>query len=342
LRAPCVVLPSLHSHLLHLPPPTPPPLPPPPLSLLRGPNGEINDYAAKVGWSGLVSSYYLTRWTSLFDVTLSALALGTAPDLDAWGREILAWEQRWSVDPTMFPTTPSGTPPLSTTGAMLAKYGGKDPVGEGYTVSPGFDTVERAPGPSIWGKIPGSDGMVAVGDDCPWIQRGDGSSIAACEASCDADDSCNAVNFNPSITDCELRQCSNPSNPSLSGEAGWAVYTNTAKGKAQVITHAWHTDVAVLTYLCDLTPACQGFTSAGKLTTNATVMVAAPGVTTYAKKGAGGGGGMEVGRRKKAPLPRGVGEGGGMWPRGKGKNGLPLPPLSPAKRIRAAKKASKL
>ena len=123
--------------------------------------------------------------------------------------------------------------------------------------------------------------MVAVGDDCPWIQKGDGSSLAACEASCDANDQCNAVNFSPSITDCELRLCSNPSNPSLSGyPGGWAVYTNTAKGKAQVITHAWHTDVAVLTYLCDLKPACAGFTSAGKLTTNATGGVATPGVTT--------------------------------------------------------------
>lgn len=332
--------PSSHPPSLH-----PPQLTFPPTHPSRGPNGEINDYAAKVGWSGLVSSYYLTRWTSLVEVTLSALALGTAPDLDAWGREILAWEQRWSVDPTMFPTTPSGTPPLSSTGAMLAKYGSKDPVGEGYTVSVGFDTVERPPGPPIWGKVPGSDNMVAVGADCPWVVKGDGTSIATCEASCDANDSCNAVNFNPSINDCELRQCSNPSNPGLSGEDGWSVYSNTAQGKAQVITHAWHTDVAVLTYLCDLTPACQGFTSAGKLTTNATVVVAAPGVTTYAKKSSGGGvGGVAQVVRTAKNTPRGgedKGGGGKVGGRGKGKNGLPLPPLSLAKRMKA-KRANKV
>lgn len=33
---------------------------------LWGPNGEINDYASKV-WSGLVSSYYLPRWTAFAD-----------------------------------------------------------------------------------------------------------------------------------------------------------------------------------------------------------------------------------------------------------------------------------
>lgn len=35
---------------------------------LWGPTGEINDYASKV-WSGLVSSYYLPRWTTFIDYT---------------------------------------------------------------------------------------------------------------------------------------------------------------------------------------------------------------------------------------------------------------------------------
>ncbi len=71
-----------------------------------------------------------------------------------------------------------------------------------------------------------------------------------------------------------------------SGFPGWAVWANYNAGPSQVLTNAWHTDPTVLAYLCSLTPACQGFTSMGKVSANATALVPAPGVVTWVRKGA--------------------------------------------------------
>lgn len=43
---------------------------------LWGPNGEIRDYAAKQ-WSGLISGYYIKRWTVFINLLKSSLAAGT-------------------------------------------------------------------------------------------------------------------------------------------------------------------------------------------------------------------------------------------------------------------------
>lgn len=47
---------------------------------------------------------------------------------------------------------------------------------------------------------------------------------------------------------------------------------------------AWHTDLGVLRTLCDIDPACQGFSSLGVLKANVTSSVSAPGTTLYVKK----------------------------------------------------------
>jgi alpha-N-acetylglucosaminidase len=86
------------------------------------PNGEINDYAAKVGWAGLVKDYYGARWTSWTSTLLAAIATNSTPDWNTWAHEELIWEQAWSVNSTMYPTTASGVPPLTTTNVMLSKY----------------------------------------------------------------------------------------------------------------------------------------------------------------------------------------------------------------------------
>jgi len=53
--------------------------------------------------------------------------------------------------------------------------------------------------------------------------------------------------------------------------------------------NAWHTDPSVLSYLCNLTPACSGFNSAGKLTTNSTNLIPTQGSSVFVKIGATGG-----------------------------------------------------
>lgn len=246
---------------------------------LWGPRGEINDYAAKVGWSGLVSDYYLFRWRSHTDYLLDCIANGTSPDWGSWGSAMLLWEQAWGLSSEMYPTTPSGVAPLAQAGAMIEKYLSTSVAT--YTVTPGYD-AHNVPVPASWRMIPGSTDKVAIGDDCPWLVKGDGSSLTACEASCESAPGCNAVNFNAATGDCELRDCVDPLHPQLTGYEGWGVWGNGSPGNSN-IANAWHTDTAVLAYLCNLSPSCAGFNSFGLLVTNATTLAPSPGCTFYAK-----------------------------------------------------------
>ena len=331
---------------------------------LWGPNGEINDYAAKIGWSGLVSSYYLARWQSHTAYTLGCWANATACDWDTWFRDMLQWEQAWSYNTTMYPTTPSGLVPLDNAQSMLERYASAGALAAGYSAHVGYDTTERPLPPPAWGQVPGSTDRAAVGADCPWLKKGNGASLAACEADCNAAASsgCNAVNFNAGTQDCELcvrlrsnpcagglvcsrstcppppsltlspcrRVCQNPANIQLSGGfPGWGVWANAAPGGSQVITESWHRNPEVLAYLCSLTPACQGFTSEGKLTTNATVLHASAGVTSWVKAA------VRSVAVASAPGPGGAQE---KAPQAQGSSRpLPSPPASLAKRMRQKK-----
>ena len=51
---------------------------------------------------------------------------------------------------------------------------------------------------------------------------------------------------------------------------------------------AWHTDIGVLSALCDADPECLGFNSKGHLKANLTARSSAPGTTLYIKRGTGG------------------------------------------------------
>jgi hypothetical protein len=67
-------------------------------------------------------------------------------------------------------------------------------------------------------------GCVAVGSDCRYLAHGDGSSLDACQASCQGMDGCNVINWSPSISDCVFRVCSNPLAPATSPDPAYAVY----------------------------------------------------------------------------------------------------------------------
>ncbi|KAK0934967.1 hypothetical protein LTR29_013464 [Friedmanniomyces endolithicus] len=62
---------------------------------LWGPTGEISDYASKQ-WAGLISSYYVPRWSLFVEYTLngSTAANGANPALSA---ALLAFEQGWQT-----------------------------------------------------------------------------------------------------------------------------------------------------------------------------------------------------------------------------------------------------
>ena len=65
----------------------------------------------------------------------------------------------------------------------------------------------------------------AVSADCPYLDHGDGSSLAACEASCESEVACNAINFGSSNGDCVLRACADPRHINTTAPyPGYSVY----------------------------------------------------------------------------------------------------------------------
>ena len=127
---------------------------------------------------------------------------------------------------------------------------------------------------------------VAVGPDCPWLSKGDGSSVASCESSCATVSRCNAFNLNLGTGDCELRACIDPTHPGLTDyTVGWAVWGNAA-APGTTLFNAWHTDTSALAYLCELTPACLGFNSVGDLISNVNSTSSAQGTTLWVRKSA--------------------------------------------------------
>jgi hypothetical protein len=64
----------------------------------------------------------------------------------------------------------------------------------------------------------------ATSSDCPYLLHGDGRSLEACQASCLADDKCNAINFNAIIGDCVFRSCLNSTSPITTPGTAYSVY----------------------------------------------------------------------------------------------------------------------
>eukprot|EP00118_Oscarella_pearsei_P005009 m.22289 g.22289 ORF g.22289 m.22289 type:complete len:807 (+) comp28318_c0_seq2:22-2442(+) len=75
---------------------------------LWGPRGNIEDYASKNGWSGLVSDYYKSRWNLFTERLRASVHDGTAMDFDKYESDLLALEQDWSYAVKTFPNEPTG------------------------------------------------------------------------------------------------------------------------------------------------------------------------------------------------------------------------------------------
>ena len=137
-----------------------------------------------------------------------------------------------------------------------------------------------------------------------------------------------------------MRNCEDPATPGLlPGYPGYVVFANPAAAPpSPIITHAWHTDAAVLAFLCELSPSCVGFNSQGKLTTNATVLMPSQGVTFYARSGGQGQSARaEVeaeagGEGARAPQP--------LQARAPTPRPPPPPPLSATQRAAAKRRAA--
>ena len=247
---------------------------------LWGPRGEINDYASKNGWSGLVSTYYAERFRILFDamrVSASTQAPINQAQVDANISAFqLAWGQRTDERP---PTTASGASPVAIAQELLATYATFDAAA--WTALP--DTAVPLPPRGSTFVHVGVPGEAAVGDDCPFVLHGDGASLAACEASCIDNTQCNAINYSPADADCVHRQCSDPLHPQLSPGYGDYSYYGLNETASSLILSAWHLDLGVLGALCGADPGCAAFGSDGKLYSNCST-VASPGRTLYVRK----------------------------------------------------------
>jgi hypothetical protein len=248
---------------------------------LWGPKGEINDYAAKNGWSGLVSSYYAARWSLLFAAMQNSSATGVPIDQAALDAALFSFEVGWGQQTDLRPpTTPSGASPVAIAQQLLATYATVAPAR--WTALPNTD-VAQPPRSKTFVHF-GVPGEAAVSSDCPFTEHGDGSSLANCEASCLASpNSCNALNFSPSTPDCVHRNCADPMHAILTpgyGDYSFYALNQTASGRA---LQAWHTDAGVLSTLCSTDPSCQGFSSAGNVYIDVSNTVAAPGVTLWVR-----------------------------------------------------------
>jgi hypothetical protein len=246
---------------------------------LWGPTGQINDYAAKNGWSGLVGDYYTGRWSILFSFMLSSVLSGQPVDQGALDANVTAFEMAWNNQTDERPpTTPSGADPVALASASLAAFATFN--ASAWRLLPDTD-VTVPPRSRVFLQV-GQPNYAAVSADCPYLDMGDGSSLAACEASCLADGRCTLVNYDASGQYCVFRECSDPLHPILS--PGYDGYTSFGLNMTAgpLLISAWHTDPGVLGYLCGQAGgACAGFTSTGRLYNDASTTVAAPGVTLY-------------------------------------------------------------
>jgi alpha-N-acetylglucosaminidase len=248
---------------------------------LWGPDGEINDYAAKNGWAGLVSTYYATRWDMLFAAMATATVSGVPFDQGSLDAALLAFEKEWGTRTDERPNTvASGASPITLAQATVSAYATFD--ASAWTAIPNTDVI-TPPRSKVFVNI-GTQGQAAVSGDCPFVAHGDSSSLANCFASCLANNQCNAVNWSRSAPDCVFRDCSDPLHPVLSpGYGDYQFWGNNETAHSPLIVAAWHTDAGVLGTLCATDPGCGGFSSGGRLYTDTSTRAPAPGVTLYVR-----------------------------------------------------------
>jgi alpha-N-acetylglucosaminidase len=107
---------------------------------LWGPDGNINDYAAKQ-WSGLVSDYHATRWALYWQTMTDAITAETPPDWDAYTAAVIQLGRVWDAGTDVYPTTPVGDAVKIATN-LLDKYATH---AQDYTCHAGMGLPSAAP-----------------------------------------------------------------------------------------------------------------------------------------------------------------------------------------------------
>ena len=81
----------------------------------------LHEYAHK-HWSGLVSGFYLPRWTQFFGRLQLSLSENKAFDNKQWQQDVMDWEEAWTHQTDSFPETPTGNA-VDASRTMLETYG---------------------------------------------------------------------------------------------------------------------------------------------------------------------------------------------------------------------------
>ena len=74
---------------------------------LWGPDGNINDYAAK-SWAGLYIDYYYPRWKLFIDEVIDALKKGTEFNYDQYRADAMNFSKYWQKETTSYSGDPEG------------------------------------------------------------------------------------------------------------------------------------------------------------------------------------------------------------------------------------------
>ena len=74
---------------------------------LWGPDGNINDYAAK-SWAGLYIDYYYPRWKLFIDEVIDALKKGTEFNYDQYRADAMNFSKYWQNETTSYSGDPEG------------------------------------------------------------------------------------------------------------------------------------------------------------------------------------------------------------------------------------------
>ena len=78
------------------------------LLTLWGPDGNINDYAAK-SWAGLYIDYYYERWKLFVDQVTAAVEAGVDFDINKFRSDVMAFSKRWQYSTKTYPGEPIRT-----------------------------------------------------------------------------------------------------------------------------------------------------------------------------------------------------------------------------------------
>eukprot|EP01116_Phalansterium_solitarium_P014753 TRINITY_DN3255_c0_g1_i3.p1 TRINITY_DN3255_c0_g1~~TRINITY_DN3255_c0_g1_i3.p1 ORF type:complete len:411 (-),score=159.42 TRINITY_DN3255_c0_g1_i3:79-1311(-) len=90
---------------------------------LWGPDGEINDYAAKNGYQGLVGDYYGGRWAIHQQYIDQSVVTGQQVNWNAYSADLTRFQWGWNTNTSLYPTSPSGNS-FTTAAAFAQKYTG--------------------------------------------------------------------------------------------------------------------------------------------------------------------------------------------------------------------------